>query len=88
MGLTLEGALLVGRGQDAGSKSPSLSNLSLARDKELRPATVEERWRCEKDEDSVQALVGDSRTSMSKELTGDLKKELGRTIDLGEEGNI
>ena len=88
MGLTSEGALCVGSGQDDGNKSPSLSNLNLARVKELRPATVEEKWRCEKDEDSVQALVGESRTSMSKELTGDLKKELGRTIDLGEVGHI
>ena len=75
MGLTLEGALCVGSGQDDGNKSPSLSNLNLARVKELRPATVEERWRCEKEEDSVQALVGESRTSMSKELRGELMKE-------------
>ena len=88
MGLTLEGALYVGGGQDDGNKSPSLSNLSLARVKELRPATVEERWRCEKEEDSVQALVGESRTSMSKELRGELMKEWGRSIDLGEEGHI
>jgi len=47
---------------------------------------VEERWRCEKDEDNVQAFVGDSNTSMSKELTGDLKEEVGRAIDLGEDG--
>lgn len=73
-----------GNGQDDGSKSPSLSNLSLARVKE-RLAPVEDR-RCEKDEDNVQAFVGDSSTSMSKELIGDLKKDDGRAIDLGEEG--
>merc|ERR1719370_2034726 len=82
----LGGELCNGNGHDDGNKSPSLSNLSLARVKELRVATVEERWRCEKDEDKVQAFVGDSNTSMSKELTGDLKEEVGRAIDLGEEG--
>ena len=74
-----------GSGQDDGSKSPSLSNLSLARVKE-RLATVEDTWRCEKDEDNVQAFVGDRSTSISRELTGDLKKDVGRAIDLGEEG--
>ena len=74
-----------GNGQDDGSKSPSLSNLSLARVKE-RLATVEDRWRCETDEDNVQAFVGDSRTSISRELTGDLKNDVGGAINLGEEG--
>jgi len=80
----LEGELWEGNGQDDGNKSPSLSNLSLTRVNE-RLAIVEDRWRCEKDVDKVQAFVGDSRASMSKELTGDLKNDNGRAVDLGED---
>ena len=86
-GLALDGELWVGTGQDDGSKSPSVSNLSLARDSELRLLAVEDKWRCGKEEDNVQAKVGDNSTSVSKELTGDLKKDMGRATDLGEEGN-
>jgi len=54
-------------GQEDGIMSPSLSNLSLERDKEALPATVEEKCLAEKDEDNVQALVGDKSRSGSKE---------------------
>lgn len=78
---------LVGNGQDEGNKSPSLSNLSLDRVNEDRPATVEER-RCEKDEDNVHALVGDRSMSISKEQIGDVEYLMGLAMGFGDDGHL
>ena len=78
---------LVGNGQDEGNKSPSLSNRSLDRVNEDRPATVEER-RHEKDEDNVQALVGDRSKSMSKEQIGELENLIGLARGLGDNRHL
>jgi len=78
---------LVGNGQELGNKSPSLSNLSLERVSEDRPATVEERRR-EKEEDNVQALVGERSMSMSKELIGEVEYLTGLAIGFGDDGHL
>jgi len=77
----------VGKGQEFGNKSPSLSNLSLDRVNEDRPATVDER-RLEKDEDNVQALVGERSMSMSKELIGEVEYLTGLAIGFGDDGHL
>lgn len=64
-------------GQEDGIKSPSLSNLSLERVKEALPATVEEKCLVEKDEDSRQALVGDTSRSVSKEQLEEAERAIG-----------
>ena len=78
---------LVGNGQDEGNKSPSLSNLSLDRVNEDRPATVEER-RCEKDEDNVHAFVGDRSISISIEQIGEVEYLMGLAIGFGDDGHL
>ena len=72
-GLALDGeeAKRDGSGQDEGNKSPSLSNLNLARLRLFLATADEERCRREKEDDKVQAWVGDKSRSMSREQVGE-----------------
>ena len=56
-----------GKGQEEGSRSPSLSKRNLERVK-LGRAAVEENCR---EDDRVHAWVGDKSMSISRELVGD-----------------